>query len=57
MKDNYKQLKTVLILGIKKLGLFFLALNLGKFPLFNNFFPDLVNFWDLNNFSLFEFLE
>ena len=55
IKANYKQLKTILILGIRKLSLFFLALKLGEFSLFDNFFLDLANFWDLDNFSLFKF--
>ena len=40
---------------VRKLGLFSLASKLDKFPLFNNFFPDLADFWDLNNFSLFDY--
>ena len=54
---NYKKLKVVLILEMKKLNLVFLILNLDKFPFFDNFFPNLANFWDLNNFLLFEFFN
>ena len=50
MKTNRKWLKTILALGVKKLGPFFLVLKLGKSPLLDNFFLDLANFWDLNNF-------
>ena len=32
-------------------------LKLGKFSLFDDFFSDLVKFWDLNNLSLFDFLD
>ena len=53
MKANYKQLKTILVSEVKKLNLFFLALKLGEFLFFNNFFLDLANFQDLNNFLAF----
>ena len=54
MKANYKQLKAVLLLRIKKFGLFSLASKLDKFLLFDNFFSDLANFWDLDNFLIFD---
>ena len=45
---SHKQLKAVLALEIKKLGLAFFVPKLGEFPLFNTFL-------DLTNFSLFDF--
>ena len=44
MKANHKKLKVFLASEVKKFGLTFLALNLGKFPLFDSFFLDLDNF-------------
>ena len=51
MKANYKQLKANLVLGVKKFGPPFLALKLGEFLLFDDFFdfspldfPDLADF-------------
>ena len=38
IKANYKWLKVVLALGVKKLGPAFLVLILDKLPLFDNFF-------------------
>ena len=52
---NHKWLKAVLILRVKKLGSFFLVSNLDKFLLFDNFFPDLADFQNLNNFLTFKF--
>ena len=40
---------------VKKLGPFFLMSKLGKFSLFDNFFPDLANFRDLHNFPVFDY--
>ena len=54
MKANYKVLKAILALEIKKLGPFSFALKLGKFPLFDDSFFDLAGFWDLNNFLVFD---
>ena len=42
---------------IKKLDLFFLASKLDKFLLFNNFFFNLANFWNLTNFLSFYFFN
>ena len=56
MKANYKQLKATLALEIKKLGLFFLASKLDKFSLFDNFFPNLADFWNLAKFWFLIFL-
>ena len=57
IKTNHKRLKAVLVLEIRKLGSFFLALKLGEFLLFDDFFLDLANFQDFNNFSPFKFLD
>ena len=57
MNISLKQLKFFLAPDIKKLGLTSLASKLGKFSLFNNFFLDLANFWDLDNFLPFEFSD
>ena len=54
MKANRKWLKAVLVSGVKKLGLFFLASKLSKFPFFDNSFSNLANFWDLDNFLVFD---
>ena len=55
MKANRKQLKAVLVLGVRNFGPTFVALKLVEFPLFNNFFLDLAKFWDLDIFLLFDF--
>ena len=57
MKASCKRLKVFLMLRVKKLGPFFLVSKLDKFLLFDNFFPDLVNFWDLDRFWPFNFLD
>ena len=57
VKVNRKRLKAVLALKIKNFGLFSIASKLIKFPIFGNFFPDLAKFWDLDVFSLFDFLD
>ena len=44
VKVNCKRLKTALALGVRKLGPLFLVLKLGKFPSFDKFFPDLIDF-------------
>ena len=44
MKANHKWLKAVLALKVRKLGPFFLASKLDKFPLFDNSFFDLADF-------------
>ena len=44
IKANYKWLKAVLVLKIRKLGPFFLESKLGKFSLFDTFFLDLADF-------------
>ena len=48
MKVNYKQLKAILVLRVKKLDPIFIASKLDKFPLFDNF--SLFNFYNLDNF-------
>ena len=55
MKASYKWLKADLALGIKKLRPDFVAPKLGEFPLFDEFFPDLADFWDLDIFWSFDF--
>ena len=54
IKASHKRLKAVLVLGVKKLGLAFVALKLDEFSLFDSFslfdFLDLDNFWGLANF-------
>ena len=55
MKASYKRLKAVLASKIKNFGLSFVVLELVEFPLFDNFFPDLAKFRDLDIFSLFYF--
>ena len=42
---------------IRNFGLASIVLKLSKFPLFNNFFHDIVDFWDLDNFLPFKFLD
>ena len=55
IKVNHKQLKVILALRVINSHLVFKALKLGKFQLFNNFFFNLADFWDLNNFLSFKF--
>ena len=57
MKTSCKWLKTVLALGVGNFGLAFIASKLVKFPLFDNFFPDLAKFQDLDIFLLFDFFD
>ena len=42
------------MLEVRKFSLFFLVSKLGKFLLFDNFFLNLADFWDLNNFLVFD---
>ena len=55
MKANRKRLKTVLALAVRNIGLISIASKLIEFPLFNDFFPDLAKFQDLDVFMLFNF--
>ena len=57
MKASYKLLKAALALRVRKLGPFSLISKLDEFPLFDNFFSDLANFWNLDNFSSFKFSD
>ena len=57
VKANCKRLEVTLILRVKKLGLLFLTSKLDEFPLFDKFFYDLANFWDLDHFLPFKFLD
>ena len=47
MKANHKWLKDDLVSGLRKLGPDSVAPKLDGFPLFDEFFPDLADFWDL----------
>ena len=55
MKSSHKWLKIILALRFKKFGLAFIALKLDEFLFFDNFFLDLADFWNLNNFLPFKF--
>ena len=55
MNASRKRLKADLASGVKKLGPASVAPKLGEFPLFDKFFPDLANFWDLDVFWPFDF--
>ena len=57
VKANHKQLKAVLASGVKNFGPSSVALELIEFLLFDNFFPDLAEFQDLDVFSLFNFSD
>ena len=50
MNTSHKRLKANLALGVKKLGPDSVTPKLGEFPLFDEFFPDLANFRDLDVF-------
>ena len=56
MKASYKQLKIILVSEFRNFGPSFIASKLVEFLLFDNFFPNLAKFWDLNIFLLFDFL-
>ena len=55
VKTNRKRLKVVLTLRVKNFCLSSVASKLVEFPLFDDFFPDLAKFQDLNVFLLFNF--
>ena len=56
MMASHKQLKAILALEVrKKLGSASVTPKLGEFPLFDEFFLNLADFWDLNNFLPFDF--
>ena len=57
MKASRKQLKAVLVLKVRNFGPSSVALELIEFPLFDNFFPDLAKFRNLDVFLLFDFLN
>ena len=57
VKANHKRLKAVLALGVRNFGPSSVASKLVEFPLFDNFFPDLAEFQDLDVFSPFDFLD
>ena len=54
VKVSYKQLKATLALGVRKFNVFSWILKLSEFPLFDNFFLELAEFWDLGVFSNFD---
>ena len=54
---NHKRLKAILALRIRNFGSSSVVLELVKFPLFDDFFPNLAEFRDLNVFSHFDFLD
>ena len=55
MKANRKRLKADLASGVRKLSPASVAPKLGEFPLFDEFFPDLADFRELDVFWLFDF--
>ena len=55
VKANCKRLKVVLASGVRNFGLSSVASKLIEFPLFDNFFPDLAKFQDLDVFLPFNF--
>ena len=57
MKANHKRLKAVLASEVRNFDPSSIASKFVKFSLFDNFFPDLAKFQDLDNFSLFNFLN
>lgn len=57
VKVSHKRLKDILVSKVKKLGPAFSISNLGKFLPFDNFFLDLADFQDLNNFWPFNFSD
>ena len=57
MKASHKQLKAVLVLGVRNFGPTSIASKLVEFPFFDNFFPNLAKFQDLDVFSLFDFFD
>ena len=50
VKASRKGLKAVLVLRVRNFDPVFVTSKLVKFPLFDNFFPDLAEFQDLNVF-------
>ena len=57
MKANRKWLKAVLALGVRNFGPSSVASELIEFSVFDNFFPDLAEFQDLDVFSPFDFSD
>ena len=55
MNASHKRLKADLASGVRKLGPDSVAPKLGEFPLFDEFFPDLADFRDLDVFWPFDF--
>ena len=57
MKANRKRLKADLALGVRKLGPDSVAPKFGGFLLFDEIFPNLADFWDLDVFWPFDFSD
>ena len=57
IKVNRKWSKAILTSGVKNFGLVLIIPKLVEFSLFDNFFPDLAKFQDLDVFSLFDFSD
>ena len=57
MKASRKRLKADLMLKVRNFSPTSIASKLVEFSLFDNFFPDLAKFLDLDVFSLFDFPE
>ena len=55
VKANRRRLNASLASRVRNFGLSFVALKLVEFPLYDNFFPNLAIFRDLDIFSLFDF--
>ena len=57
VKASHKQLKIILVSKVRNFGLAFVASKLVRFLLFDDLFPDLAKFQDLDIFSPFNFLN
>ena len=57
MKASHKRLKAVLVSGVRNFSPSSVTSKLVEFPFFDNFFPNLAKFRDLDVFSLFDFLD
>ena len=55
IKANHKWLKVNLVSRVRNFSPSSVVSKLVEFPLFDNFFPDLAKFQDLNVFLLFDF--
>ena len=57
IKASHKRLKVVLASKVRNFGSAFIAPKLDEFSFFDNFFLDLADFRNLDNFLPFEFLD